>query len=797
MSKVYFGIDLGTSSSSISYISDSPRAQQNVFIEPETIRFSPPPGATIFHNWQRLPSMLHIAEKGGSRKLLVGFQAEEAAKGKLVRPFENLFISVKSDMGTLKVYEDSVSPDIMSPVEVSAEIIRELIRAAEKETGVSPKKAKVVITVPASFTHGQRQDTLRAARLAGLAIDDGDLLDEPVAAFIHTACHQKFDAQLNTTIPKKVLMFDLGAGTCDISIFDVAYDPDFLASGIGLDIKNRAISNYEKLGGDNLDLHIVEKEILPAFCKKNGLDFNELPEKIKREIRFRLKPKARQIKEEICRQISQDWGRKDIRQPWTIDSFVIPGQQIKSKKVTAVTALQRFMELMSPFITDDVKQSIKIADDYLTYSFFGPVLNALKKAKIGPEDIDAFIFNGGSCHNPVIRKAFEVYEGFLNAKFFETPDLDLSVSKGAAIHCYLIHKYGEPLVTPIVNSEIGIYTLGLKKERLVSAGTELPFPANGDFYLHENFFVPKDSMDSVGISIYSGEGTVISNLKLPLPAGTMKGEPICIGLSIDRNKVMTLKAFMKSSPEVRIDAELSNPWTHRISTSDDMAVNELWIKVTRQKKERQVVSAVTMIDLANRERSRKNCDGAVEILQRLEDKGTNTAELNNLLGLCYNQLGQKERALTYFRKGLELSPDDVTYSANYGSQLLTCGNTDEAVSQLLKSVDLEPDNYFPHFWLGYAYREQGREDLARKEFEKSQQILQEICARYPESDYHLDFLRNVTVSLGEYETAEGIRRRINDINNTKIFNEIPDRLVAGPDSGIWKEDEVFEDKEAF
>ena len=72
-------------------------------------------------------------------------------------------------------------------------------------------------------------------------------------------------------------MFDLGAGTCDISVFETSYDSDFLFSEIGLHIKNKSISNYEKLGGDNIDLHIVQKEVMPAFCDKNTLILRSSP----------------------------------------------------------------------------------------------------------------------------------------------------------------------------------------------------------------------------------------------------------------------------------------------------------------------------------------------------------------------------------------------------------------------------------------------------------------------------------------------------------------------------------------
>lgn len=795
MSKVYFGIDLGTSSSSISYIVDSQRTTQSPFVEPTTVKFAPPAGASFFHNWQRLPSMVYVKQKGGSLKTFTGFQASEAANGKLARPFENLFMSVKSDMGTLRIYEDSVHPDILSPVEVSAEIIRELIRAAEKDSGLSPRKANVVITVPASFSHNQRQDTLKAARLAGLTLDDGDLLDEPIAAFIHSACHQKLDAQLDMKNPKNILMFDLGAGTCDISLFQAAYELALIPTGTGLEIINKAISNYEKLGGDNLDLHIVEREILPAFCAKNNLDFSGLSEKLKRELRFRLKISARRLKEEICRQLAQDWGRKIIKQQWTIDAFPIPSLALRMKKTTDITKLDSFMELMQPFITDNVKGSLRIADDYLTFSFFGPVFNALEKARLRPEDIHGFIFNGGSCHNPVIRRAFETYDGFSNAKFFDTPDLDLSVSKGAAIHCYFQHRNKELLVAPIINSDIGIYTMGLKKEVLVAAGTPLPFPPDGNFLVREDFLLPEDSIGTVGISLYSGDGRIICNLKLPLPSGVKKGDPVSIGLRIDRNKLMSVTAYMSNNPEIKINAELSNPWTHRINTPEDAAANQLWEKVAHLKRDRKSVSNGTMVDLANRERQRGNLDAALEILQRIENKGGNTDDLHNVLALCYARRGHSDKALAHFKKAVDLNPGSATLVANYGSQLLEAGRVEESILSLREAVQLDSDEYFPYYWLGFAYQKQGNEELSQREFLQARQILRRRCLQYPENERYLDFLKSVDLALGDYDEARKSQARYQEIRNFKILDCSPDRLLAGPNSGIWKEDELFENEQ--
>ncbi|MBI5846631.1 MAG: Hsp70 family protein [Nitrospirae bacterium] len=793
MSKVYFGIDLGTSRSSISYVVDNPRAGQGVYLEPETVKFSPPPGATAYHHLQRYPSVIYLERKQKKLKIISGFEADAAASGKLAKPFESLFASAKSDMGTLRIYEDSISPDISTPKEVSAEIIRQLIRAAEKETGISPKNCNVVITVPASFMHNQRKDTLEAAKMAGLNIDEGDLLDEPIAAFIHMACHQKLDARLDMKTSKKILMFDLGAGTCDISLFEAAYDIEQLQSGVGLQIKNRAISNYKKLGGDNIDLHIVEEELLPAFCEKNGIDFKTLKEKTKREVRFRLKAVAKLLKESLCRQLDTHRTTKEVRQSWAIDSMVISSFDERTKKVHGNMSLKRFMELMEPFVTDDLESSYKVADDYYTFSFFGPVVNALRKAGLRMADIDGFIFNGGSCHNPVIKKAFSGYYQLSHANFFETPDLDRSVSQGAAIHCYHRHKNERIIVAPIVNTEIGIYTYGLKREALVKAGAELPFPHEG-YFINDNFCVPKDNLDSVGISIYADDGRVISNLRLALPPHTAKGEPISIGISIDRNKVMSFTAALKNAPDSKMKVEISHPWTHNVNTPEDMDVGRCWEQIAEMRMKGSSVPHDKLIDLSIKERLRGNSTAALEILQRLEDKGIQTARINNAIALAYGDLDEEEKALEYFKRAVELEPRNAVMLANYGSQLVMCGQVTEAIPKLRESIDIDPDEYIAYNWLGHAYRHIGEEDNARQEFKKAQQLLRAVSSRYPDNDWYLKYMEGVHRALGEYDEADRARKQQQNARNTRLLNGSPEALVAGPDSGIWEEADLFENK---
>ncbi len=144
---------------------------------------------------------------------------------------------------------------------------------------------------------GQRKDTLEAAKLAGLKLGDGDLLDEPNAAFLDLVNSQAID-RLDLSSPKNILVFDFGGGTCDISILRVQRDDK--KAPLSLLIENLAISNYARLGGDNLDLLLVHEILLPKVCRRAACRIENLSERDKRDLRWHLKETACQLKERLC-----------------------------------------------------------------------------------------------------------------------------------------------------------------------------------------------------------------------------------------------------------------------------------------------------------------------------------------------------------------------------------------------------------------------------------------------------------------------------------------------------------------
>lgn len=142
-----------------------------------------------------------------------------------------------------------------------------------KEAAGEPALDAVVVTVPASFQAAQRRDTLEAARLAGLHVGDGDLFDEPIAAYIDHFTTRPGSAPAADFQPgRHLLVFDYGGGTCDIALLELA-DPSGDAL---LEISPLSISRFHRLGGGDIDAAIVYRALVDQIVEQNGLAPGEL-----------------------------------------------------------------------------------------------------------------------------------------------------------------------------------------------------------------------------------------------------------------------------------------------------------------------------------------------------------------------------------------------------------------------------------------------------------------------------------------------------------------------------------------
>ena len=777
-----FGIDLGTSNSSICYV--NPKGRHRLpYVHVEPVRIPRDEAGEYSH---RLPSVLFATGKS----VVAGFEAQ--AKWKKGRLWETLFPSAKSELGTHRFYDEAVNAKLDTPVKVQAEILRRLIDAAKERTGEDPCKSKVVITVPAAFEMGQRKDTLEAARLAGLHLGDGDLLDEPNAAFLDLVNSQAID-RLDLSSPKNILVFDFGGGTCDLSVLQVRRDDK--KAPLGLLVENLAISNYARLGGDNLDLLLVHQVFLPKVCHKSGVLFENLSERDKRDLRWSLKEVACRLKERLCEKAQggrQKSKPENPKQAWAVEAFMLSDADVATKKIKGELAFDEFEKLLAPFVDPLTDSRVTLADGYYMGSMFAPVRNALDKARLNPGQIDAVLLNGGSCRNPLVVRAFQGSNLFPNATILAEADLDLAVARGAAVRCFYQHCQDYDPITPIVSAELGLITQGDKYETLVEAGTRLPFPSKTKFKRFDSrFWVPREKMSKMYLPIYAGkEGNrhLVQTMSLAVPEDVARGEGVVVELKMDLNKILRFRAFLAEHPAIALDVTLENPLATRRLTPEQKAALEEQRRIAEKRTadKRFHPSVDELIHLANLERIADEPERALEILQRLqarlkEQNETLPAAGHNILGLCYARLARRDLSYEHHRQASELEPAVATYAVNCGGALIHLERPEEAVSFLQRAVTADPADGCAYVVLGDALRHSGREDEAMKEFQEGKRRLEMQLHAFPDSTYLLGWSEGVCQRLGQYEEMATYSRRKEECLRKAYLGATTDELVAGAD----------------
>jgi molecular chaperone DnaK len=774
-----FGIDLGTSNSSICYVNPKGR-HQLPYVHVEAVRIPRDEAGEYSH---RLPSVLYVAGK----QVSAGFEAQ--AKWKKGRLWETLFPSAKSELGAHRFYEQAASPKLDTPVKVQAEILRQLIAAARERTGEDPCQSRVVITVPASFEMGQRKDTLEAAKLAGLKLGDGDLLDEPNAAFLDLVNSQAID-RLDLSSPKNLVVFDFGGGTCDISVLRVQRDDK--KAPLSLHIENLAISNYARLGGDNLDLLLVHQVLLPKVCQTGSLQFENLSERDKRDLRWHLKETACQLKERLCdkaREASKKSKPANLKQVWAAEAFTLSDADITTKKIKGELTLSEFETLLQPLVDCSNHHRLTLADGYYLGSIFTPILDSLEKAALRPDQVDAVLLNGGSCRNPLIVNAFRASGIFPKAEIMDQGDLDLAVARGAAVRCYYQHCQEYDPITPILSTELGLFTHGDHHETLVEAGTRLPFPAKGKFKKFEDrFSVPKEGLSRIQLPIYSGKNGnrhLVQTMSLAVPDEAARGDQVVVELKIDLNKIMRFRAFLPAHPAIKLDVTLENPLATRSLTPEQKAalVNRRDLSEKRLADPLFQPSVDDWVKLADLELLANEPERALEILQRLQMRlkqrnETLPAEGHNLLGLCYGRLGRRDLSYEHYLVASEMDPTKGNYAANCGFSLIHLGRPEAAIIFLRRAVAADPADGHAYVILGDALRHTGRDSEAMEVFQEGKRRLELQLLQFPNNAYLLSWAESVSQRLGEDEQMKQFNRRKQELARNAHLGASPDELVA-------------------
>lgn len=543
MAKV-IGIDLGTTNSCVAVMEGG---------EPVVI-------ANAEGN-RTTPSVVAFSKTG---ERLVG----QVAKRQAITNPERTVISIKRDMGTDRKVK--IDDKQHTPQEISAMVLQKLKADAEAYLGETVSQA--VITVPAYFSDSQRQATKDAGKIAGLEVLR--IINEPTAAALAYGLDKEHD--------QKIMVYDLGGGTFDVSILEI---------GDGV-FEVLATHGNNRLGGDDFDQRIMDY-LVDAFKRENGIDLKN--DKMAMQ---RLKEAAEKAKIELSGVTTTN-----INLPFITADATGP------KHLDLTMTRAKFDEITADLVEKTM----------------GPTRQAMQDAGLTPDKIDKILMVGGSTRIPAVQEAVRKY---LGKEPFKGINPDECVAVGAAIQAgVLTGEVKDLLLLDVTPLSLGIETLGGVFTKLIERNTTIPTKKS------QVFSTAADGQTSVEIHVLQGEREMAAYNKTlgrfqltgipPAPRGVPQIE---VSFDIDANGIAHVSAKdLGTGNEQKVTITAST----NLSDADiEKAVKEAEKHAEEDKKKKEEIDVRNNADsmVYQSEKTLKDVGDKLSA----EDKAKVEAEVNNV-----------------------------------------------------------------------------------------------------------------------------------------------------------------------
>ncbi len=501
------GIDLGTTNSVVAVMEGS---EVKVIPNPEGNRLTPSVVAftdkseTIVGEPARRQAVTNPRRTIFSVKRFMGRRHSEVESEEKLVPYQ-------VTGGANEYVKVQIGDQQFTPQEISAKVLRKLKESAEAYLG--HRVSKAVITVPAYFNDAQRQATKDAGQIAGLEV--ARIINEPTAAALAYGLDKSRD--------HKIVVFDLGGGTFDVSVLEVALSGGGDSTGKVFEVISTSGDTH--LGGDDFD-QVLVNHVANQFQKDNGID-------------LRKEPMSLQRLQEACEK-----AKKELS--------TLPQTDINLPFITADATGPKHLQMT---IT---RSTFETLVDSLIERCRQPVLQALQDAKLKPSDIDEVVLVGGSTRVPKVR---QIVKDIFGKEPHQGVNPDEVVAVGAAIQgSVLSGERKDVLLLDVTPLTLGIETEGGILTALIERNTTIPVEKK------QTFSTAADGQTAVTVSVFQGERKVAVHNRLlgqfnlegidPAPRGVPQIE---VKFDIDQNGILNVSAKdLKNGKQASVKIEQSS-----------------------------------------------------------------------------------------------------------------------------------------------------------------------------------------------------------------------------------------------